>query len=75
MKLSTIWSLESFSTLERLRLSNVWAKRLVARKLPRDIRYLVTLNELGKATKHSDNVPATTLSDVLKHLEGPKKHL
>lgn len=68
MRLKTIWTLPSMSTMERLRRTREWTAMEVARKLPRKVKYWVTIQELAKATKDSVNVPATPLDDILKNL-------
>jgi hypothetical protein len=72
MRLKTIWTLRSMTTMERLRQTGDWSAMKVAGKLPRRIRYWTTLIEIGKATRTSPHVPATPLEDILKNLDGPK---
>lgn len=72
MKLATIWSLPMMTTPERLRRTRDWAAMELARKMPLRIKYFVTLQQIGKATMDSPNVPGTKLEDILKNLETPK---
>jgi hypothetical protein len=44
----------------------------LARKLPKRLKYYVTLQQIGKATLDSPNVLGTRLEDILKNLETPK---
>lgn len=41
-------------------------------KLPLRVRYWVTLQEIGFATRKSPNVPATSLTNILRDLRTPK---
>lgn len=68
MRLSTIWSIPSMSTMERLRRTREWANMALAAKLPRRLRYWVTILEIAKATKESPNIPATPLDEILENL-------
>lgn len=71
MRLSTIWTLHNMSTMERLRRTREWAVIEIASKLPKRIRYWVTIQEIAKATMDSPNIPATPLDYVLKKLDSP----
>lgn len=73
MRLSTIWSLPAMTTLERLRRTRDWFAMSLAAKLPRRVRYWVTMMEIAKATRTSSNIPATPLDEVLKNLDGGRK--
>jgi hypothetical protein len=44
----------------------------VAGRLPKRLRYFVTLQAIAKATVNSPNIPATPLDEVLRNLEMPK---
>jgi hypothetical protein len=55
--------------MERLRRTKEWAFMETARRLPRRIRYWVTIQEIAKATIDSKNVPATPIDEVLKRLD------
>lgn len=68
MRLSTIWTLPSMSTMERLSRTLEWATIEFARRLPQRVKYWVTMGEIGKAVSHSSDVPATPLDEVLKNL-------
>lgn len=46
----------------------------VAQLLPLRLRYWVTMIELGYASRSSDDVPATPLGDIIKHLRAPRDH-
>lgn len=74
MRLSTIWTIPSMSTMERLRRTGEWATMKVAHSLPQHLKYWVTVQELAKATMDSPNVPATTLDEIMFNLQawGPK---
>lgn len=69
MRLKTIWTIPSMSTMERLRRTREWATMEVARRLPKRLRYWVTMQEIAKATRNSPNIPATQLDEVLKNLD------
>lgn len=69
MRLKTIWTIPSMSTIERLRRTREWATMEVARRLPKSLRYWVTMQEIAKATRNSPNIPATPLDEVLKNLD------
>lgn len=73
MKFKTIWTLPASTLGEKLRRTRDWAAQKVARALPVRIRYWVTLQEVGRATMDSPNVPATPLGDILKKLDAPKE--
>lgn len=72
MRLSTIWSIPCMSTMERLRRTREWANMALAPRLPRRLRYWVTMLEIAKATRESPNIPGTPLQDILKNLDAPK---
>ena len=73
VKLSTILFLHGMSFSERLHRLRDWFAMKVARHLiPKRIRYWVTLMEIAKATTNEPNIPATTVDQVLKHLETPR---
>lgn len=57
---------------ERLRRTRDWAALRVALSLPLRVRYWATIHEIGKSTSTSKDVPATSLSEILDHLEQPK---
>lgn len=72
MRLSTIWTLQGMSTIEKLRRTRDWGAMEIAAHLPKRIRYWTTVQELGRATMTSANVPATTVDEVLQKLDRPK---
>lgn len=72
MRFRTIWTMPAMTLSERLRRTRDWAARAVAEKLPLRIRYWVTLQEIGRATMKSENVPATPLDEILQGLASPK---
>jgi len=72
MKFFTIWTIPAMSLGERLRRTRDWAATVIASKLPLRIRYFVTLQEIGHATRNSANVPATPLEEILRELRHPK---
>lgn len=72
MKFSTIWTIRGMSFGERLLRSRDAAAREVGFRLPKRVRYWVTLMELGRATAGSPNIPGTKLEDILGNLDAPK---
>lgn len=72
MKLSSIWSLPSYPLAERLRRTRDWAAQEIGRRLPLRIRFWVTLQEIGKATMTSPDVPATSCDTIIRNLETPR---
>lgn len=69
MRLKLIWTIPSMSTMERLRRTREWATMELARRLPRRLRYWVTMMEIAKATRTSSDIPATPLDDILMNLQ------
>ncbi len=41
----------------------------IAAKIPQRVKYWAVIQELGKASRDSPNVPATTLDEILQNLE------
>lgn len=72
MKLTTIWTIPAMPLTERLRRTRDWAAQEFAARLPKRIKYFVTLQQIGKATMTSPNVPATPLDEILRNLDAPK---
>lgn len=72
MRLRSIWSLPSYPLGERLRRTRDWLAMEIAANLPLRVRYWCTMQEIGRATMTSPNVPATPLDEILKNLETPK---
>jgi hypothetical protein len=72
MRLRTIWTLRSMSFAERLRRSRDWAAMEVAARLPLRVRYWCTLQEVGRATRGSEDIMATPFDEVLQNLNQPK---
>lgn len=72
MRFRSIWTLRGMTLTERLRRTRDWAAMTVGRHLPKRVRYWTTISEVGKATMHSRNVPATTLDEIVVHLDAPK---
>lgn len=72
MRFTTIWTIPAMSFPERLRRTRDWAARETAVRLPKRVRYWVTLMEIGKATIHSEDIMATKLDDLLHDLDSPK---
>lgn len=72
MRFKTIWSIPAMSLSERFSRTRDWAAQKVAAGLPVRVRYWVTLQEVGKATMTSPNVPATPLDEVIRNLDAPK---
>lgn len=73
MRLTTIWSIPAMSTMERLRRTRDWTAAEIAAHLPLRVRYLCTIQEIGRATMTSPNVPATSLDYILRNLDAPKE--
>lgn len=68
MKFTTIWSLPGLPLKERVnRTLDLWAM-CSADWLPKRMTYWITLRQIGKATMTSQNVPATSLDNVLQNL-------
>jgi hypothetical protein len=57
---------------ERLLRSREQLARVIACSLPKRIRYWVTMQEIGHATRMSADIPATPVSEILKNLDAPK---
>lgn len=75
MRFRTVWFSNishTFTFAEKLRRSRDILASKVAAKLPLRIRYWVTLQEIGYATRNSPEVPASDVSYVLAHLRTPK---
>lgn len=74
MKFWTIWTMswKSMTIRERLIRTQEWSAMQIAAKLPLRVRYWATLQEIGKATRNSPNIPATPLNEILRNLESPK---
>lgn len=73
MKFTTIWDPTMPLPLrERLKRTRDWAAMEIGAHLPLRIRYWVTLQEIGKATMTSKNVPATPLDEILQKLDSPQ---
>lgn len=72
MRFWTIWTVPAISLGERLRRTRDWAAMTLGAKLPLRVRYWVTLQEIGFATRKSPNVPATSLTNILRDLRTPK---
>lgn len=70
MRLSTIWTLPSMSTIERLRRTQEWSMMEIAARLPQKIKYWTVMQEVAKATKTQKGpVMAITLDEILSKLE------
>lgn len=72
MKFWTIWTMPACTLTERLKRTRDWAAMEFGARLPLRVRYWITMLELGRATMQSANVPATTLEEILKHIDTPK---
>lgn len=73
MRFRTIWDPRlNFSARERLSRTRDSLTMALAAKLPLRLRYWVTMQEIGRATMDSPNVPATPLCKVLSGLQAPK---
>ena len=73
MRFRTIWTAPAMTFRERLRRTRDWAAQEIGARLPVRIRYWVTMQEIGKATRTSRNIPATPLEDILRNLDAPKE--
>jgi hypothetical protein len=73
MKLRTIWALHmAMPFKERVRRTvDVFAQETAAH-LPKSLKYYVTLQQIGKATMDSRNVPGATVEEILPKLDRPK---
>lgn len=71
MRFRTIWSIHAMTFAERLRRTRDWATQKVAARLPLRLRFWVTMQEIGRATMDSPNIPATSLDEILRKLETP----
>jgi len=68
MRFTTIWSLPGLPLKERIdRTKDLWSMN-VYDILPKRVRYWVALRGIGYATKTSQNIPATSLDNVLDNL-------
>jgi hypothetical protein len=72
MRLKTIWTIPGMKTAERLHRTLEWSAQVAASRLPLRVRYWATIQEIGKATRDSENVPATRLDEILYNLDYPK---
>lgn len=72
MHLKSIWTMPAMTLAERLRRTRDWSAMAIGARLPLRIRYWVTLQEVGRATMTSKNVPATPLDEILQKLDHPK---
>lgn len=72
MKFTTIWSLPGLPLKERIdRTKDLWSMNM-ADYLPKRVVYWITMRQIGKATMTSQNVPATSLDNVLQNLGNVK---
>jgi hypothetical protein len=66
------WSIWDFSypmaLKERLRRTVEWFWLTIPDFMPKGLRYWTAMREIGKATMTSQNVPATSLDNVLTNL-------
>jgi len=69
MRLSTIWTLPSMPLMERLRRTQEWATMEFASRLPKRVKYWVTIQEIARTTRDSPDIPATPLQDILRKLD------
>lgn len=72
MRLKTIWTINSMSTVERLRRTWDLGFQKLATKLPVRLKYWVTIQQMAKASINSPNIPATPLEEIMKNLDAPK---
>jgi len=72
MKFTTIWSMPGIPLGERLLRTRDWGAMAVAACLPLRVRYWTTLLEIGRATRTSENVPATPCDEILRNLQSPR---
>jgi hypothetical protein len=71
MRLLTIWTIPACSFQERLSRTRDWAAMKIGSHLPQRVKFWVTIQELGHATATSQEVPATTLTEILAGLRTP----
>jgi hypothetical protein len=69
MRFKTIWTLKGMPLREKLSRTREWLNMTVAAHLPQRLKYWVTIQEIGKASKDSPNIPATPLDQILRNLE------
>lgn len=68
MKFTTIWSLRGLPLKERIdRTLDCWSLSLEG-ILPKRVVYWIAMRQIGRATMTSQNVPATSLDNVLRNL-------
>lgn len=72
MRFWTIWTIPAMSIKERLKRTRDWAAMEFGARLPKRIRYWVTMKEIAHATRNSKNIPATPLDEVLRNLDAPR---
>lgn len=72
MRFRSIWTAPAMTLRERLIRTRDWAAREIGARLPLRVRYWVTMQEIGRATMDSPNVPATSLDTILRKLDAPK---
>lgn len=72
MRFWTIWTIPAMTLGERLSRTRDCLAMAIGRRLPLRIRFWVTMQEIGKATSNSPNVPMTALQEILKELDIPK---
>lgn len=72
MNMKSIWSKSDMRLKHKLGYTREELARRIAASLPIRIRWHVTMQMLGAATKDSKNVPATTVDEILVALERPK---
>lgn len=68
MRFWTIWTLRGLTLKERIHRTLEWLCLAIADLLPKRLAYWVALRQIGKATMKSENVPATSLDNVLRNL-------
>lgn len=68
MRFTTIWSIPGLPLTERIDRTLDWAAMELADILPKRAVYWITMVQIGKATMTSQNVPATSLDNILTNL-------
>ena len=69
MRLVTIWTVPTMSTMQRIRHTKEWTLEELARKLPKRLKYLATMQELSKVTKDTSNPNSIPLDIVIRKLD------
>lgn len=72
MRFKTIWTLPGLPLRERIDRTLDCSSMTLADILPKRTAYWIAMVQIGKATRTSQNMPATSLDNVLTNLENVK---